>query len=119
MKILVCDDDIDVLRSIRDTLEGHRHEVVVALNGTECLEMIRSDRPELAIIDVKMPFMDGFAVVRALRSESDTENLPVILISASTDHADLCEGYRCGADMYVVKPIDPHDLIEFVVKAGN
>ncbi len=113
-KILVCDDERHIVRLIQVNLERQGYEVVTAFDGKEGLEKIRSEKPNLVVLDVMMPYMDGFEVLKNLRRESETENLPVIMLTAKAQDKDVFEGYHYGADMYLTKPFNPMELVTFV-----
>jgi two-component system alkaline phosphatase synthesis response regulator PhoP/two-component system response regulator VicR len=114
VKILVCDDERHIVRLIQVNLERQGWEVVTAYDGKEGLEKIRSEKPNLVVLDVMMPYMDGFEVLKSLRREPDTEGLPVIMLTAKAQDKDVFEGYHYGADMYLTKPFNPMELVTFV-----
>jgi two-component system, OmpR family, alkaline phosphatase synthesis response regulator PhoP len=95
-------------------LERQGYEVVTAFDGKEGLEKIKAEKPNLVVLDVMMPYMDGFEVLKSLRREADTENLPVIMLTAKAQDKDVFEGYHYGADMYLTKPFNPMELVTFV-----
>jgi two-component system alkaline phosphatase synthesis response regulator PhoP len=113
-KILVCDDERHIVRLIQVNLERQGYQVVTAYDGKEGLEKIRSENPNLVVLDVMMPYMDGFEVLKNIRKEADTENLPVIMLTAKAQDKDVFEGYHYGADMYLTKPFNPMELVTFV-----
>jgi two-component system, OmpR family, alkaline phosphatase synthesis response regulator PhoP len=114
VKILVCDDERHIVRLIQVNLERQGWEVVTAYDGKEGLEKIRSEKPNLVVLDVMMPYMDGFEVLKSLRREPETEQLPVIMLTAKAQDKDVFEGYHYGADMYLTKPFNPMELVTFV-----
>lgn len=114
VKILVCDDERHIVRLIQVNLERQGWEVVTAFDGKEGLEKIKSEKPNLVVLDVMMPYMDGFEVLKSLRREPDTEALPVIMLTAKAQDKDVFEGYHYGADMYLTKPFNPMELVTFV-----
>jgi len=113
-KILVCDDERHIVRLIQVNLERQGYQVVTAYDGKEGLEKIRAENPNLVVLDVMMPYMDGFEVLKTIRREADTENLPVIMLTAKAQDKDVFEGYHYGADMYLTKPFNPMELVTFV-----
>ena len=121
VKILVCDDERHIVRLIQVNLERQGWEVVTAFDGKEGLEKIKTEKPNLVVLDVMMPYMDGFEVLKSLRREPDTEGLPVIMLTAKAQDKDVFEGYHYGADMYLTKPFNPMELVTFVkrIAAGN
>lgn len=114
LKVLVCDDERHIVRLIQVNLERQGYTVVTAFDGKEGLEKIRSEKPNLVVLDVMMPYMDGFEVLKSVRREPETENLPVIMLTAKAQDKDVFEGYHYGADMYLTKPFNPRELVAFV-----
>lgn len=113
-KILVCDDERHIVRLIQVNLERQGYNVVTAYDGKEGLEKVKAEKPDLIVLDVMMPYMDGFEVLKNLRRESDTEAIPVIMLTAKAQDKDVFEGYHYGADMYLTKPFNPMELVTFV-----
>lgn len=119
MKILVCDDERHIVRLIQVNLERQGWEVVTAYDGKEGLEKVKADKPDLLVLDVMMPYMDGFEVLKAIRKEPETEKLPVIMLTAKAQDKDVFEGYHYGADMYLTKPFNPRELVTFVKRIAE
>jgi two-component system alkaline phosphatase synthesis response regulator PhoP len=119
LKILVCDDERHIVRLIQVNLERQGYEVVTAFDGKEGLEKIRSEKPNMVVLDVMMPYMDGFEVLKTLRREPETESLPVIMLTAKAQDKDVFEGYHYGADMYLTKPFNPMELVAFVKRIAD
>jgi diguanylate cyclase (GGDEF)-like protein len=109
--ILVVDDDRDVATFIETNLRIEGFDVLVAHDGAEALEMINSQLPDLALVDVMMPKIDGIEVVRRLRSTAATASLPVIMLTANSLPSDKVVGLSAGADDYIVKPFDTLELV--------
>ncbi len=110
-KITLIDDDENIVASVSLALESHGHTVKACYDGASGLEALESDPPDLAILDVKMPRMDGMEVLRRLRQ---TTNLPVIILTSKDDEIDEILGFNLGADDYVHKPFSQRLLIERV-----
>ena len=119
LKILVCDDERHIVRLIQVNLERHGYNVVTAYDGKEGLEKAKAEKPDLMVLDVMMPYMDGFEVLKTLKREPETENLPVIMLTAKAQDKDVFEGYHYGADMYLTKPFNPMELISFVKRIAQ
>lgn len=119
LKILVCDDERHIVRLIQVNLEKQGWQVVTAYDGKEGLEKIRAEKPDLCVLDVMMPYMDGFEVLKSLRREPETEALPVIMLTAKAQDKDVFEGYHYGADMYLTKPFNPAELVSFVKRIAQ
>ena len=116
LSVLVVDDDPVILRLLQVNFELEGIGVVLAVDGEEGLKMAQSDRPDLIISDIMMPRVNGLELLAALRSSPDTASLPVILLSAKAQVADVQRGLELGADDYVTKPFDPLELIDRVYK---
>lgn len=112
--VLVADDDEDVLLLIRMVLERDGHEVIVTRDGAEAVAAGLERRPDLAVLDVAMPELDGLEVLRRLRADANMTNMPVVLLSARVQEDDVKRGYDSGANAYVQKPFSPRELSEQV-----
>ena len=108
--VLIADDDRDILSLVRAVLERSGHEVVSAGDGAEALAHVAERRPDLAVLDITMPQVDGLEVLRRLRADPETSDLPVILLSAQAQEADVSRGFAAGASAYVKKPFSPREL---------
>lgn len=106
--ILVVDDAPNIVELLRLYLEGAGYSTIVATDGPSAIELHRKHRPDLVILDVMLPGMDGFEVCRAIRREADT---PVLMLTARTDDVDAIVGLELGADDYVTKPFNPRALV--------
>jgi two-component system KDP operon response regulator KdpE len=105
--ILVADDDAPILRLVRTKLQTDGYRVVTATNGQEALDLFESDQPDLVILDIMMPVMDGLEALRQIRAQAQT---PIILLTARTAGRDKVRSLDMGADDYVTKPFDPDEL---------
>ncbi len=108
--ILIADDDEDILQLVAFRLGRAGYDVMLARDGEEALEAARSRRPAAVLLDVMMPKLTGYEVIRAMRADAATREIPVILLTASVQDADIEEGFRAGADEHIRKPFDPQDL---------
>jgi DNA-binding response OmpR family regulator len=107
-KILVVDDNVNIQQMIRDFLTGQKFEVLLASDGREALEAVRSADPDLILLDIMMPNMDGYQFIGQLRRECNT---PVIMITAKQQEADVIRGFDLGADDYITKPFHLRELL--------
>ena len=107
--VLVADDNADIRAYVRGHLEGD-YRVVEAADGDAALALARAETPDLIVSDVMMPGLDGVALVAALRADPDTDFIPVVLLTAKAEEADVQAGLDAGADAYVVKPFDVRTL---------
>ena len=108
--ILVADDDQDILELVAFRLERAGYEVLTAGDGEQALATAREHRPALAVLDVMMPKLTGYDVVKAMRAEEGTSRIPVILLTARVQEADVSRGFEAGADDYIRKPFSPQEL---------
>jgi DNA-binding response OmpR family regulator len=108
--VLVADDDEDILELVAFRLERAGYEVITARDGTEALAAARERQPDLAVLDVMMPGMTGYDVTRELRGDDATRAIPVILLTARVQEADVNRGFEAGADDYLRKPFSPQEL---------
>ncbi|MEW6153385.1 MAG: response regulator [Actinomycetota bacterium] len=115
-KLLVVDDDPVIVELLRVNFEMEGFEVVSAADGAEGLEMVREWLPDAVVSDIMMPRMDGLEMVTRLRSDPATRALPVLLLSAKAQSAEVQAGLDAGADDYLTKPFDPFELIDRVNK---
>ncbi len=110
-KILVIDDEPGIIEIVEVNLEGDGFEVISASNGKEGLEKIRNEKPELVVLDVMMPEMDGWEVLRRVELDPDTAGLPVIMLTAKAADEDYIHGLEEGAVEYITKPFIPQELV--------
>ena len=107
-KILVVDDELKIVQVIRDYLEGAGFAVRVARDGKNALALIRSDDPDLILLDLGLPEMDGLDAAREIRKYS---NIPLIMLTARSDESDILVGLELGADDYITKPFSPKEVV--------
>ena len=108
--ILVADDDADILSLVAFRLERAGYDVVPASDGEEALRLAVERTPDLAVLDVMMPKLDGYEVTARLRSHEATRRMPVILLTARVQESDVARGFEAGADDYIKKPFSPQEL---------
>jgi len=112
--VRVADDDEDILVLVRTVLERAGYEVIAARDGVEALAAAQQRRPDLAVLDVSMPELDGLEVLRRLRADASTSDVPVLLLSARVQEDDVARGFAMGANAYVQKPFSPRELSDRV-----
>jgi DNA-binding NarL/FixJ family response regulator len=110
-KLLLIDDDPNLILLVKDYLEFRGYEVVTAENGREALEVLEKQTLDMIICDVMMPEMDGYSLVSAIRSDPKTSWIPVLFLSAKGQSQDRVKGLNIGADVYMVKPFEPEELV--------
>jgi DNA-binding response OmpR family regulator len=108
--VLVADDDEDIRSLVSFRLQRSGYRVLVASDGEEALALALEHTPDLAVLDVMMPKLDGYEVTRRLRGEDATRAMPVILLTARAQEADVARGFESGADDYLRKPFSPQEL---------
>ena len=113
-RILAVDDEPNIVRLIQVNLERHGYTVETANNGAQALAKIKANRPDLLVSDVMMPEMDGFELLANVRRDPTLTDLPVIMLTAKAQDKDVMTGYQYGADMYLTKPFNPQELLQFV-----
>lgn len=115
--VLIVDDEPMVRTLLRLTLVRAGFHVSEAEDGYDALDKVRKNQPDVVLLDVMMPGMDGFTVCEKLRSEAATAELPIIMLSAKTDLDSINKGLRVGATVYLTKPISPEELTQHVKAA--
>ena len=119
VKLLLVDDDPDLLYTLQKYLQQAGYSTVTANNGKSAIDMFETEKPEAALIDVMMPELDGFEVVKKIRSISA---IPIILLTARSDETDKIVGLELGADDYVTKPFSPREVVarlKAIMRRGN
>jgi CheY-like chemotaxis protein len=109
--IMVVDDNPDIITIVRTILEGKGFNVLSAASGVECLETLKSQKPDLIVLDIMMPEMDGLEVLTRLKAMAEFNNVPVVLLTAKVQYEDVLGGYKLGADYYITKPFTSTQLI--------
>lgn len=113
-KILVVEDEATVRRVIRQYLEREGYNVIESDDGGKALSLLHEEEPDLLILDIMLPGIDGYSITRALRrpiDDSNVKNIPIIMLTARTDEADRIAGFEVGTDDYVTKPFSPRELM--------
>ena len=111
-RILVVDDEIYIVHILDFSLGMEGYEVVTALDGEQALEKARSEKPDLIVLDIMMPKLDGYETCKRLKADPATKDVPVILLSAKGRNVDQKVGFEVGADDYITKPFSPRKLVE-------
>ena len=110
-KILVVEDDPSALRLVGYTLEQEGYQVITASDGLEGVRKARDEHPDLIILDIMLPGLDGYEVCQQLRKEPETAKLPILMLSAKAREIDKATGLKIGADDYLTKPADPSTIV--------
>lgn len=113
-RILIVDDDPAAVELVQYALKGEGFESLLAVSGAQGIAMAKEELPDLILLDVMLPEVDGFQVCRQLREDAATAAVPIIMLSARAQTSDLENGQQAGADLYLTKPIDLTELIQRV-----
>lgn len=111
-RILVVDDEVYIVHILEFSLRMEGYEVVTALDGEQALEKVKTERPDLIVLDIMMPKLDGYEACRRLKGSPETGDIPIILLSAKGRNVDQKIGIDAGADDYITKPFSPRKLVE-------
>ncbi len=110
-KILVVDDKREVVELVTATLEGEGYQIICAFDGEEALEKIGREKPDLVLLDIVMPKMDGLEVLSEVKKDPVLKEIPIIMITAKGQKLDEDKGRRLGAEDYIIKPFSPSHLL--------
>jgi DNA-binding response OmpR family regulator len=110
-RILLIDDEIDLIETVKFRLEANNYDVIVAYDGQDGLEKARTENPDLIILDLMLPKLDGYRVCRMLKFDEKYKKIPVILFSARAQESDRKLGEEVGADAYITKPFEAQTLL--------
>lgn len=113
-KILIVDDDVETLRLVGLMLQRQGYEIAAASNGTQAIAMAQSELPDLIVLDIMMPDMDGYQVTKQLRGMSETSSTPILMFTAKSQVDDKVAGYDAGVDDYLTKPVHPAELVAHI-----
>ena len=110
-RILLVEDEEEMIKAIKLRLEANDFEVLVASDGVSAVNLVHKERPDLVILDIMLPKMDGFTVARILKFDSLYENIPIIILSARMQKSDFAKGEEVKADAYITKPFKSEELL--------
>ena len=113
-RILICDDDPVILRLLEVNLELEGYDVLTAHHGEEAFEIASRELPDLVILDIMMPRLDGYQTCQKLKAQPSTEQIPIVFLSAKAQQSDIEKGRSFGVSDYLTKPFDPNDLLDVV-----
>ena len=115
-RILAVDDSPTILEMLKAILVGSGYEVLTAADGAEALDVARSEQPDLILLDVMLPKLDGYRVCRLLKFDQRYREIPIIMLTAKTEEQAVATGIRTGADQYLTKPVEPDRLLVAVAE---
>lgn len=110
-RILISEDNAEIRTLVSSILVEEGHKVSVAQNGQQALDMLTDDPPDVLVLDIMMPQMDGYTVLKELKSSGIKEQMKILILTAKTSESDWVRGYKLGADSYLTKPFDTDELI--------
>lgn len=113
-RVMAVDDDPVIRGLLEVNLEMEGHQVITAVDGQDALDKVHTERPELILLDVMMPNVNGWQVAEALKGDPATRDIPVVFLSARAMEADVRKGAELGVESYVTKPFDPIELMDLV-----
>lgn len=113
-RVMAVDDDHVIRGLLEVNLEMEGHEVITAVDGQDALDRVLEERPDLILLDVMMPNVNGWQVAETLKNDPETRNIPIVFLSARAMEADVRKGTDLGVQAYVTKPFDPIDLMDLV-----
>lgn len=111
-KVLIVDDEPFNLDVLQQELEDSDYWIITASNGQEALNKIKSEQPDLILLDLMMPVVDGFTVLSDIKADAYLRDIPVIILSAANDSKSIVKGIKQGADDYITKPVDADHLVK-------
>jgi DNA-binding response OmpR family regulator len=115
-KILIIDDEPDIVETLTLMLQARNYDVVTAMDGTEGLAKVKTERPDITLLDIMMPGMSGYDVCQKLKTSNDTKKMPVIMLTAKGENEAVMKARKAGADDYIVKPFNLPTLVNKVNK---
>lgn len=113
-KILVADDEKNIAKLVKVNLERAGFEVVVASDGIEALKKVEEEKPDLIVLDIMMPRMDGITVLKKLKEKEETKSIPIVMLTVKAEDEDIFRGWQEGADSYLTKPFNPAEVVIIV-----
>lgn len=113
-KILIVDDEVDLVETVRFPLEMEGYHVLVSYNGEDALNQARKENPDLILLDLMLPKLDGYKVCRLLKFDDRYKHIPILMLTAKTQEKDKALGMETGANEYITKPFDMDHLLKRV-----
>ncbi|HZW04048.1 MAG TPA: response regulator transcription factor, partial [Anaerolineaceae bacterium] len=113
-KILIIDDDVETVRLIGLMLQRQNFDIIAAQTGQQALALAAAEQPDLIVLDLMMPDMDGYSIAKGLRSQVETAETPILMFTARTLVEDKVNGFEAGADDYLTKPVHPAELVAHI-----
>jgi len=111
-RVLLADDEEDIKIVLSTFLQSHGYEIATAFDGLDTLEKVQSEKPDLILLDIMMPVLDGYEVCKRLKADKRTANIPILMLSAAAHADSIARALSAGAKDYIVKPFEPEKLLE-------
>ena len=115
-KILLVDDEPELVEMVKTRLEANNYEVITASDGKQALDKVRKEKPDLIILDILLPRMDGYNVCGLLKTDIKYNKIPVIMLTVKSQESDKKKGEEAGAEAYIIKPFEAQELLEEIQK---
>lgn len=115
-KILVCDDEPNIVMSLEFLLKKQKYRTFIARNGSEALQIAQKEAPDLIVLDIMMPDVDGYEVCRTIRQNPDLKHTRIVFLSAKSKESDIQIGMDAGADAYLTKPFSTRELLQRIIQ---
>ncbi len=110
-KVLIVDDEPNILMSLEFLLKKSGYQVYIARDGSEALDIVNKEVPEMILLDIMMPDVDGYEVCQKIKKDLTTSHIKIVFLSAKSKQEDIAKGYEMGADLYITKPFSTRNLI--------
>lgn len=117
-RVLVVDDEKDVCETISLMLEGAGHETLIAANGEDALKMATDEKPDLVLLDILLPGIDGFEVLSKLKVDTETQRIPIIIVSGKRDAESVLKAKNLGSNEYLMKPFTAQELLKIISRCS-
>ncbi|MFA5097009.1 MAG: response regulator [Candidatus Margulisiibacteriota bacterium] len=118
-RILAVDDEESLIAALTCRLEASNYEVIHAFDGREALSKAKGEKPDLIILDIMLPFLDGFEICRLLKFDSKYKDIPIVMLTSKVSDSDRKTGFEVGADAYLTKPYEARQLLEKIGELLN
>jgi len=110
-KVMIVDDEAHIVELVRVCLEDSDYDIIEAYDGEEAVDKTREELPDLILLDIMLPKMDGYEVCKILKGSEDTKSIPIVMLTAKGQEVDKVKGFQAGADAYMTKPFSPLRLL--------
>jgi DNA-binding response OmpR family regulator len=110
-KVMIVDDEVHIVELVKVVLEDTNYEILEAYDGQEALDKIIAEKPDLVLLDIMIPRLDGYEVCMRLKADDTTKSIPIVMLTAKGQEVDKVKGYQSGADSYMTKPFSPLRLL--------